>query len=208
VASHELSERFTISDLDAKRLLGEVTLRDPEGTPPPFIQDSEALIRDALDATGLPHLAAHDVLRALDIPAARLTRPFAGIEILLGTLKEAGLRVVVLTNAYFRSGTGVLRDARELGFGHWIDDVVSSVDTGVRKPSPLMIERGLAAARSRAANAVMIGDSEEKDIVPAKQLGMTAIRVAIEGAAPAHSRADAVVTTLAQAASVVRRWLR
>jgi FMN phosphatase YigB (HAD superfamily) len=71
-----------------------------------------------------------------------------------------------------------------------------------------MFERGLAAARSRAANAVMIGDSEEKDIVPAKQLGMTAIRVAIEGAAPARSRADAVVTTLAQAASVVRRWLR
>ncbi len=52
----------------------------------------------------------------------------------------------------------------------------------------------------------MIGDSEEKDIAPAKRLGMRAIRVAIEEPGPQHSEADAIGTSLSDIADVVARW--
>ncbi len=96
-----------------------------------------------------------------------MTRPFDGVESLLRCLKEGHLRVVIVTNAFFRTEAGMRRDAEQLGFSEWIDDVLSSVDTGVRKPNPLMFQRALAAARSFPHETVMIGDSEEKDVAPA-----------------------------------------
>jgi FMN phosphatase YigB (HAD superfamily) len=54
----------------------------------------------------------------------------------------------------------------------------------------------------------MIGNSEEADIVPARRLGMRAIRVAIEEPAPAVTLAGACVTSLDQVPDVLRAWQR
>jgi len=43
-------------------------------------------------------------------------------------------------------------------------------------------------------------------VVPAKRLGMRAIRVAIEEPKPASSEADAVTDSLEEAARVLRAW--
>jgi FMN phosphatase YigB (HAD superfamily) len=188
-AKRRLGGRFGISDSEAEGLLAELALRDPDSTPPPLTQDTADLIADALLASGLARLHAADVLEVLDIPAALVTRPFDGVGELLGGLKEGRLRVVIVTSAFFRTGAGMRRDAEQLGFGQWVDDVLSSVDTGVRKPNSSVFQLALDAARSSPHETVMIGDSEEKDILPAKRLGMRTIRVAIEGPVPDHSEA-------------------
>lgn len=197
---------FGISDSKVEALLAELARRDPDSTPPPLTQDSLALVGDALEASGLRHLPAPEVLGALDVPAALVTRPFDGVKSFLASLKECHLRVVIVTNAFFRTEAGMRRDAEQLGFGEWIDYVLSSIDTGVRKPNPLMFQRALDAARSSPHETVMIGDSEEKDILPAKQLGMRTIRLVIEGRVPDRSEANSVITRLAEAAALVRRW--
>jgi len=83
---------------------------------------------------------------------------------------------------------------------------VTSLDVGFRKPHPAMFEAGLREAGCATDACLMIGDSEVKDIQPAVGLGMRAIRVAIEAPRPASSAADAVVTSLSQARSVLTEW--
>jgi hypothetical protein len=117
----------------------------PDSTPQLLRQDTCALIAAALAASGFSELAAADALEALDVPGAPLTRPFAGAEALLAELKQLGLRVVVVSNAFFRTRAGYCRDFEQLGVGGCIDDILSSVDTGVRKPNPEMFRLALAA---------------------------------------------------------------
>ncbi len=78
---------------------------------------------------------------------------------------------MIVSNAFFRSAAGYRPDFGQVGLGCLVDDILSSVDTGFRKPHPRMFRLALASAGSSADEAVMIGDSEEKDIAPAKQLG-------------------------------------
>jgi FMN phosphatase YigB (HAD superfamily) len=158
-ATQRLRERLPMSDVQAERLLRELARRDPDSTPQLLRQDTHALIAAALAASGLSELAAADALEALDVPGAPLTRPFAGAEALLAELKQLGLRVVVVSNAFFRTRAGYRRDFEQLGVGGCIDDILSSVDTGVRKPNPEMFRLALDAARAPAKETVMIGDS-------------------------------------------------
>lgn len=83
------------------------------------------------------------------------------------TLKSLGLRIVVFSNATFRSSAGYLRDFRSFSANGLIDDVISSVDIGFRKPSDQMFAAALRAARRRPSESVVVGDSEQNDIVPA-----------------------------------------
>ena len=75
-----------------------------------------------------------------------------------------------------------------------------------RKPHPAIFEAALTALDCPAAACAIVGDSEIKDIQPAVALGMRAIRVAIEEPPPVTSAADAVVTGLAEARSIVAEW--
>jgi len=89
---------------------------------------------------------------------------------------------------------------------HLIDAIVTSLDVGFRKPHLASFDAGLQSAGCAAAECLMIGDSEVKDIQPAVGMGMHTVRVAIETPPPACSAAQAVVTTLAQAASILTQW--
>jgi FMN phosphatase YigB (HAD superfamily) len=202
MARRELVERFGMSDTELERLLTELDRRDP-AIGMPLRQDTISLIADALRASALHHLDPQEVLVALDIPAASVTRPFEGAGSFLRGLNELRLRVVIVSNTFFRTEQGMRRDFDELGMGTSIDGIVSSADAGVRKPNPEMFRRALVLANSSADKTVMIGDSEEKDILPAKALGMKTIRVAIEGGSPASSQADAVAYGLEDASRLL-----
>jgi FMN phosphatase YigB (HAD superfamily) len=52
----------------------------------------------------------------------------------------------------------------------------------------------------------MVGNREMADIAPAKTLGLRTILVAIEDPVPAHTEADAVATSLAQALHIISEW--
>jgi putative hydrolase of the HAD superfamily len=121
------------------------------------------------------------------------------------TCDELGLRTVVVSNTFWRDAAAYLKDFSELGLE--IHGAVTSLDTGFRKPHPAMFDQALALAGREAREYVFIGNAEELDIEPAAERGMRTIRVCIEDPVPEVSRADAVVTSLPEAAELLTSWV-
>jgi len=114
---------------------------------------------------------------------------------------------VIFSNATFRTDAAYRRDFRAFSIGDLVDDVISSADIGYRKPHKEMFVAAVNAGETSPPKCVVLGDSEEKDIAPAKALGMKTVRVCIEQALPAASEADVVVSSLEDAASAVATWV-
>ncbi len=71
---------------------------------------------------------------------------------------------------------------REEGLRDLVDGVYDSAVVGLRKPDPAFFRHALAALRARPQRSVMVGDSVDMDLRPARALGMETIWV--EGASP------------------------
>ncbi len=69
-----------------------------------------------------------------------------------------------------------------------------------------MFDKAAAAAGVPLDACIVIGNSEVRDIRPARSLGIRSLRVAIEEPPPAVSAADHVAGTLFEAADVLRAW--
>jgi len=171
-------------------------------------QNTNDLVAAAIRSLGISPTEADPVAvrRALCIPALGYTALFPGAIELLTTLRNHGLQCVIVSNVQVRGAVEYRRDFVDLGVGHLIDSVVTSLDVGYRKPHPAMFKSAIVEAACDAAECVMIGNSEEKDIEPAVHLGMPAIRVAIEEPPPLTSAADAVLTDLGAVGRLVSRW--
>jgi FMN phosphatase YigB (HAD superfamily) len=171
-------------------------------------QDLDVYVGDPLRRHGVDPTAER-VAAAVDamcLPAHPLVTLLPGGPELLRTVRWAGLRSVVLSNAYWRSGAASRRDFQELGVAGWVDAYISSLDVGFRKPHPAMFEAGLRAAGVTAERCAMVGNSEAKDVLPARALGIRTIRVAIEEPPPAISAADAVTSSLDEVARLLTSW--
>lgn len=83
-------------------------------------------------------------------------------------------------------------------FAHFRTLVFSSEGRTI-KPSPRLFQRALDTLPPGAA-VVFAGDSLERDIIPAKALGLTTVWIAPPGSA--HPAADRVVTTLPELATL------
>lgn len=190
-----------------RRLLAEFHRRDPAFGDDPT-QDTRAMVEDSLAACNLDAADADIdvILSAMELPAHGVIEPFEGAEDLLGSVKDSGLRCVLVSNATWRTADGYRRDFRDFGLGSYIDDVISSVDVGFRKPHRRFFDAALRAAGVPAQSCVIVGDSEAKDIAPAVALGMHAVRVAIEEPPPPQTSAHARACSLLEAATIVRKW--
>jgi putative hydrolase of the HAD superfamily len=111
---------------------------------------------------------------------------------------------VILSNTTFRDAEVYARDFETLGWTRWIDACVTSVDAGCRKPDPTIFQMAIRAAGTSAKRCVMIGDSEEADILPATALGMRTIRI-LENSGTG-SAADAIANSLIEVLDTVRLW--
>ncbi len=60
----------------------------------------------------------------------------------------------------------------QLQLQHLFDPVVAFEDTGEKKPSPKPFERALELLRVQPAEAIMVGDWPERDVVGASKLGI------------------------------------
>lgn len=93
-----------------------------------------------------------------------------GAEDTLRHLKDRGYRIGVLSNSRFRSSSisGILE---EEGLSGYVDVLISSADTGIRKPDP---EQYHAAARALGADpkdCYFCGDSDSNDYYGPLQAG-------------------------------------
>ena len=96
----------------------------------------------------------------------------------LEAMRAHGLRIGLVSNGQ--------RDLAEFAAHHRldVDAAVGSRAHGWQKPHPSIFEAALEALGVAAAEAAMVGDSEEDDVAGARELGMTAILVDREGLYP------------------------
>jgi len=189
-------------------LVGQLQARAAQ-TESTLAQDTNALIRETIQHLGL-YIDVQGITairRAMNLPLLGRIEPFDGARELLAAVKVLNLRCVVVTNATWRDIEDNWRDFEDLGVSGYVDAIISSVDVGYRKPHPAIFKAALDAVGCGVQHCVMIGNSELNDVQPAVSLGMRAIRVAIEEPQPEVSDAHAVVTSLAEAAAVLRTWV-
>jgi FMN phosphatase YigB (HAD superfamily) len=136
------------------------------------------------------------VRRALGRQVGHRSDTFAGYRELFVAARDRGLRRVIISNTAWTSTADWWElIAPELGLADLLDGVVTSYDAGYRKPHRAMFDSAAALAGCAAAECLMIGNSEQKDVAPALALGMTVIRVAIQEP-PTPTRAHHLVTSL------------
>jgi FMN phosphatase YigB (HAD superfamily) len=145
---------------------------------------------------------------AAAIPLEDVSRPVPGAADAVRWCRAHGLRVVLVTNTLSRGDAEVLGDWERAGLADHLDGIVSSHDTGWRKPHPAMFERALALAGVGAEAAAMIGDDPEADIRGARRLGLrTVYRRTATRPLPPDIHPDAIVDDLTTLPEVLRRWL-
>lgn len=92
-------------------------------------------------------------------------------------LEKIQLPMVLVTNFYGNMNTVLA----EFGLDHLFKDVVESAVAGVRKPDPEIFRLGVAALGLEPHETIMIGDSQEKDILPAQSIGCHTILLRPQG---------------------------
>lgn len=172
-------------------------------------QDTLGLIADCAQQLRLmpDDIALVAVRRAMCLHAAGRWQLFPAAIELLATVKALASTSCLLTNGTWRDSECYQRDLSDLGISRFVDAVVTSVETGLRKPNPEMFQAALAAIDCPPSDCVMIGNSESNDIEPAVALGMRAVRVAIEEPRPPSSAAHAIAGSLHEAAEILRSWV-
>src|SRR5258708_38719185 len=86
----------------------------------------------------------------------------------LEALKHAGYRMGVVSNFYGNIETL----CREFGYNTFFSVLIDSAVEGVSKPDPKIYTLALERLRTPAEKVLMVGDNFDRDILPAKALGM------------------------------------
>ncbi|MFD1019457.1 HAD family hydrolase [Thalassobacillus hwangdonensis] len=97
---------------------------------------------------------------------------FDGAEALLQGLKEAGVKLGVITNGRTPFQEDNLHG---LGLSGYFDTIVVSEKEGLKKPDPAIFRVGLNRLGVAASESMYIGDHPEKDVQAAKAVGMKAM---------------------------------
>jgi len=97
---------------------------------------------------------------------------------LLADLSARGLRLGVVSNGC--GNVDVL--CAELGYAPYLSVVVDSRRAGLYKPDPAIFIYAAAKMERRPSNVMMVGDSFDRDVRPAKSIGM--MTAWLEGPAP------------------------
>lgn len=178
---------FREAYVHAERTLGRNPIIQPDFT---FRRTLEEKLRIELDFLRLPQYqqAVVDDLYALTCAETARSR-----EVLL-QLRER-YPMVLVSNFYGNIAT-VLREFRLDGIFHTI---VESAVVGVRKPDPRIFTLGVEALGLRPDEVIVVGDSMDKDIIPARQAGCHTVWFQGEGWTddPVDAtQADQVITSL------------
>jgi putative hydrolase of the HAD superfamily len=116
-------------------------------------------------------------------------------------------RLACITNHF----SWVRDRARDGGFAEHVSVWTISAEVGAEKPSPAIFEHALSDARTSPKKAVMVGDRLDRDIAPAKALGMRTVWV-LRNEAPDEPTPeqlavpDAVVRSLEELPGVLAGW--
>lgn len=139
--------RTSLNGSQIEQLLLELEARDPASARPlPPTQDSLRMAEESLNAAGIDNVGAHELLDAMDLPAQGVIGLLPEAKAFLQALRASEIRTVVVSKATFRTSAAYKRDFHDLSVGTLMDEVISSVDLGYRKPSDGIFDAALRAA--------------------------------------------------------------
>jgi putative hydrolase of the HAD superfamily len=180
---------FRDAYVHAERTLGKNPIIKPDFT---FKRTLEEKIRIELEFLGKPEYqqAVVDDLYAITQAETARSR-----EVLVELKKHYPM--VLVSNFYGNIST-VLREFKLDGL---FDTIIESAVVGVRKPDPKIFTLGVEALNMLPAEVVVVGDSMDKDIIPASKAGCHTVWFKGEGWTndPVdETAAEYVITTLDQ----------
>ena len=97
-----------------------------------------------------------------------------GVEEVLKSLKEMGLKIGLISNA---PGIFPINVLRRYGLDKYMDYMVTSYQVGVIKPHPKIFKTALEKLNVQPNEAIFVGDTPPIDIKGAKQVGMKTVLV-------------------------------
>lgn len=109
----------------------------------------------------------------------------------------AGKYPMVLVSNFYGNIAAVLKD---FGLDHLFGSVIESAVVGIRKPDPAIFQLGVDRLGLPAGAIVVVGDSYDKDIIPARAIGCQTIWLKSVGWKPyeGNETADAIITDFPQ----------
>ena len=119
----------------------------------------------------------------------------AGIRESLGRLRDAGLRLGVVSNSDGR----VEQALAEAGLREYFDVVIDSSVAGIEKPDPAIFLAALDALGVEAEQALYVGDLYEVDVVGARAAGIDAVLLAAPGSTHRSCRTTSSIADLVDA---------
>jgi HAD superfamily hydrolase (TIGR01509 family) len=160
-------------------------------------------------AAQLDHLGLDDdrlasrVADAFTVPAVAALRKSRDV---LTALHDSGYRLAVVSNFYGNVATL----CEEAGLTPMLEAVVDSAVVGVGKPDPRIFRRALDRLQVAPDAAVMVGDSFDRDIRPARSLGMKTLWLAPgrASACPDPALVDGVIDSVADVPVRLAAWRR
>ena len=104
-------------------------------------------------------------------------RPYPDTEPALGSLRERGLRTVVVSNW----DISLPRVLERCGLSALVDDTVTSAGVGARKPEAEIFTAALGVAGAAPNQVIHVGDTAEEDVVGAAAAGIRALLIDRDG---------------------------
>jgi putative hydrolase of the HAD superfamily len=138
------------------------------------------IVRISLDGLGAPDpaVATKIAARYRAHREARLT-PFPGALETLQWFRESGCRLALVTNGAAAAQRGKIA---RFGLGELFDAILIEGELGFGKPDPRTYELALKELAMTPADAWMVGDNLEWDVVQPQRMGLLGIWVDVRGA--------------------------
>ena len=152
----------------SERTLGRNPIIGPDYTFCKTLQTKIALQTEYLQSKGVT-ITAQDTI--LDTCYNKVVKHISTVS--KPVLERIKLPMVLVTNFYGNMHTVL----EEFGLSHLFKDVIESAVVGVRKPDPQIFRLGVAALGLEPRETVMIGDSPDKDILPAQSIGCQTFQI-------------------------------
>lgn len=138
-----------------------------------------------------------DSLQLLDFCYGYVTENIRNVSAPVLTELSERMPLVLVTNFYGNMHTVL----REFGLDACFTDVVESSAVGVRKPDPEIFRIGASRLGMQPSEVVAVGDSPDKDMIPAKAAGCRTVWLSGKGWSDDVSCSpDRVISSLAELA--------
>jgi HAD superfamily hydrolase (TIGR01509 family) len=164
------AEGVTVGDLDGAQW-STLALLDTEFAPGvPYDEWFPRWLERFAAALAVPTVVFDRAWRAADRPALLWDVPAPGATACLTRLRDAGVRIGVVSNSDGRIGDALAR----AGLAPLIDCVVDSGLVGVEKPDPAIFTHALEPLGLRPDRTWYLGDTVRYDAAGAEAAGLTA----------------------------------